>query len=87
MTDADVLGGKPRIAGTRIGVHFLARRVAETDLDADELADRHDLALGDVYLALAYYHNHPEEMREIARRRKRRADEADEWTTLTPPDE
>lgn len=64
MRDEDVLGGKPRVAGRRIGVHFIAERV-ESGLDPETVADRHDLALADVYRALAYYHEHPDEMAKI----------------------
>jgi uncharacterized protein (DUF433 family) len=84
VTDPDVLGGKPRVAGTRIGVHFLARRIEEGGDDPEVVADEYDLDLGDVYLALAYYHNHPDEMREIERLRERAREEAD---TLTPPED
>jgi Uncharacterized conserved protein len=83
VTDSEVLGGKPRIAGTRIGVHFIARRVEEGSDDPETLADEFDLSLGDVYLALAYHHNHPDEMRAIEARRRAAYEEADR---LTPKD-
>jgi uncharacterized protein (DUF433 family) len=82
VTDPDVLGGKPRVAGTRIGVYFLAQRVEGRGLRPETVADRHDLALADVYRALAYYHEHPEEMREIERHRERVAEETE---PLEPP--
>jgi len=36
-------------------------------LDPDEIATEHDLMLGDVYAALAYYHEHREEIDESIR--------------------
>ena len=57
-----VAGGKPRVAGHRITVENIAvwhERMAKT---ADEIADEYDLALADVYAALAYYFAHREEI-------------------------
>lgn len=34
------------------------------------VADRHDLDLADVYQALAYYHDNPEEMAVVERQRR-----------------
>ena len=58
----DVCGGKPRIAGTRIRVQDI---VAWTELrrSPDEIVDGYPhITLGDVYAALAYYHDHREEI-------------------------
>jgi uncharacterized protein (DUF433 family) len=82
-TDPDVLGGKPRVAGMRFGVHFIARRVEEGSDDSKTLADEFDLALGNVSLALAYSHTHPDEMRAIEARRRAAYEEAGR---LTPED-
>jgi uncharacterized protein (DUF433 family) len=84
VADPDVIGGKPRIAGTRVGVHLLGRRVEECGDDPATVAESLDLDLGDVYLALAYYHNHPDEMHDIERRKERAREQAD---TLTPPED
>lgn len=61
----DVLGGDPRIDGTRVGVLHVYELVVGGDHSAADVADQLDLSLGDVYSALAYYHEHPEEMREV----------------------
>lgn len=61
----DVLGGDPRIEGTRIGVLHVYELVVGGDHSAADVADQLDLSLGEVYTALAYYHEHPEEMREV----------------------
>jgi len=70
VKDQDVLGGKPRIEGTRIGVYFVRERVEGRGLDPQTVADRHDLDVADVYAALAYFHNHPDEMAAIERERE-----------------
>jgi uncharacterized protein (DUF433 family) len=75
-----VLGGKPRIDGTRIGVYLLRERVEGRGLEPRTVADRHDLDVADVYRALAYYHDHPEEMSRIERVR----DELRESAESTP---
>ena len=63
----EVLGGKPRIEGRRISVLHIVDRVQE-GRTPDEVASMFDLTLGEVYSALAYYHEHPEEMRELRER-------------------
>lgn len=86
VRDEDVLGGEPRVAGRRIGVHFIAERVKGRGLDPETVADRHDLAVADVYRALAYYHEHPDEMAEIdARRERRRSQARDDSDVATGP--
>jgi len=44
--------------------------VEERGLDAQTVADRFDLTASQVYHALAYYHDHPEEMRAVEERRR-----------------
>lgn len=70
----DTLGGAPRIAGRRIGVHHIARRVIDGDVTPAQVAADYDLAIADVYRALTYYYDHPAEIREIRKRQ------------TTPPD-
>lgn len=62
-----VLGGEPRIDGTRVGVLHVYELVVEGGHSAAEIADQLDLSLGEIYSALAYYHEHPDEMREVRR--------------------
>jgi uncharacterized protein (DUF433 family) len=69
VSTEDVLGGKPRIDGTRIGVYFVHERVEGRGLEPQTVADRHDLDIADVYRALVYYHDHPDEMARIERER------------------
>lgn len=72
----EVLGGKPRIEGRRIGVLFLHHRVEEAGIDPHEVVEQHDLDVAAVYRALAYYHEHPEEMKEIETQRREREEQA-----------
>jgi len=65
--DDDVLGGEPRIQGTRIGVRHIAERVIESDRSPAYVADQFDLPLAAVYAALAYYYEHIDEMRSLDR--------------------
>ena len=65
--DEDILGGEPRIAGTRIGVRHVAARVIDSGQTPAHTADQLDIALSDVYDALSYYYAHITEMRELER--------------------
>ncbi|WP_138005249.1 DUF433 domain-containing protein [Halalkalirubrum salinum] len=79
----DVLGGEPRIAETRIGVFDVYELVGSGCSPAD-VADQLDRTLAEVYTALAYYHEHSTEMRELRRDRARTKERLAE-TALAPP--
>jgi len=81
VRDDDVLGGKPRIAGTRLGVLFIKERVEDGGLKPRAVADRYDIDIADVYRALAYYHDNPGEMREIEKERQETIEEHRDLTT------
>jgi uncharacterized protein (DUF433 family) len=57
-----VLGGKPRIAGRRISVQNVVIWHEWLGWSADEIANEFDLTLAEIYAALAYYYNNPEEI-------------------------
>ena len=57
-----ILGGKPRIAGHRISVEDIAVWHNKMGRAVEEIADTYNLSLSDVYAALAYYHDHREEI-------------------------
>ncbi len=58
-----VCGGKPRIAGHRIRVEDIVVWCERMGQTADEVVNRFpQLSLADVYAALAYYHDHREEI-------------------------
>jgi uncharacterized protein (DUF433 family) len=63
--DDDILGGEPRLEGTRIGVRHVAARVIEAGQSPAHVADQFDITLADVYEALSYYYAHIEDMRAI----------------------
>ncbi|MFB6309271.1 MAG: DUF433 domain-containing protein [Haloarculaceae archaeon] len=63
--DEDVLGGEPRIDGTRVGIRHVATRVIDGDQSPAYVADQLDLSLADVYEALSYYYGHLDEMRAL----------------------
>lgn len=62
-----VAGGKPRISGRRITVQNVMIWHERMGKSADEIATEHDLALADVYAALAYYFDHRAEIDESIR--------------------
>ncbi|MBZ0158992.1 MAG: DUF433 domain-containing protein [bacterium] len=57
-----IAGGKPRIAGHRITVQNIVIWHERMGKSADEIAAEGDLALSDVYAALAYYYDHRSEI-------------------------
>ncbi len=65
IRDEDVLGGEPRIDGTRIGVRHVAGRVIDSGQSPAHVADQLDVSLADVYESLSYYYAHIDEMREL----------------------
>lgn len=72
---------EPHIEGRRITVQFIKKQVEDRGLDPRTVADRHDLDIADVYRALTYYHDNPEEMRTIERQRQTAIDEHEHLTT------
>ena len=70
-----VCGGKPCIAGHRIRVQDIAIWHEYQGLSPDEIvAQFPQITLADVYAALAYYHDHREEIRESMRQDETYAD-------------
>jgi len=65
--DEDILGGEPRIEGTRIGVRHVATRVIDSGQSPAHVADQIDVPLAAVYESLSYYYAHIDEMREFER--------------------
>jgi uncharacterized protein (DUF433 family) len=61
---------EPHVRGRRISVRQVYALVEEGGEDPEAVADRYDLDVADVYHSLAYYHDHPREMREVERRRE-----------------
>jgi uncharacterized protein (DUF433 family) len=78
---------EPHVEESRLTVRFLREQVETRGLSPESVADRYGLSLADVYAALTYYHRNPDEMNAVERRREERIAEAEDRTTLTPPDE
>jgi len=75
------LHDEPHLEGRRITVQFIRAQVEERGLDPRTVADRHDIDVADVYRALTYYHDNPEEMRAIERDRQLAAKDHAHLTT------
>jgi uncharacterized protein (DUF433 family) len=61
----DTCGGKPRIAGHRIKVQDIVIWHEKMGMSPDEIVSNYpNINLSDVYAALAYYHDHLEEIRQ-----------------------
>lgn len=80
-----ILGGDPRIDGTRVGVLHVYELAITGDHPPADVADQLGLSLGQVYSALAYYHEHPDEMRDVRRDHGKAEDELAE-IALSPPE-
>ncbi|WP_275740011.1 DUF433 domain-containing protein [Halorhabdus sp. SVX81] len=63
------LMSEPHIHGRRISVRQVYALVEERSEDPEAIADRYDLDVADIYHALAYYHDHPREMRTVEQER------------------
>jgi uncharacterized protein (DUF433 family) len=57
-----VLGGRPRIAGRRIGVEDVAHLHIWQDTPVAEIAEMYDLTPAQIHAALAYYYDHRTEI-------------------------
>ncbi len=62
VSDPDMCFGKPRIAGTRFAVKFVAGYYLFQGMSAEEIADDWNVPLAAVHAALAYYYDHKEEI-------------------------
>lgn len=65
VRDDDVLGGDPRLAGTRVGVLYVYRRYEGGDSPEVIAADYDGVSVADVHHALAYAFDNPEEVRML----------------------
>ena len=64
------LMSEPHIRDRRVSVRQVYALVEERGEDPEAVADRYDLDVADVYHALAYYHDHPREMRDVEQERE-----------------
>lgn len=77
---------EPHIEGSRVTVRDVYVRVEQRGLSPDRVAERYNLDIADVYEALAYYHNNPEEMQQVENRHERAGEEAKRRSSLNPPE-
>lgn len=77
---------EPHIRGSRITVRHVYHRVHERGLRPETVADRYNLDIADVYHALAYYHDHPDEMAAVEKRHGEAAEIAREQSDMVPPE-
>ena len=75
------LHDEPHLEGRRITVQFIKTQVEDRGLESRTVADRHDIDVADVYRALTYYHDHPEEMRAVERQREEAVADHEHLTT------
>ncbi len=72
VQDEGYCGGKPRIAGSRMAVQFIAIEYEYQHWSADDMCDAHPgLTLAEVHAALAYYYDHKLEIDEKIREGER----------------
>jgi len=71
VSTPDTCGGKPRIAGTRIQVkHIVVMHERQGMTPAQIVSEYPHLTLAGIYAALAYYHDHREEVNADIRRER-----------------
>lgn len=78
---------QPHVAGHRVSVRRIHALVEERELAPADVADSLELGLADVYDALAYYHDHRDEMDEVERRREAVIQQVKEQGAITGPDD
>ncbi|MFB6180203.1 MAG: DUF433 domain-containing protein [Halorientalis sp.] len=83
--DSDI-HDEPHIRDSRITVREVFALVDERDLRPETVADRYSLDIADVYHALAYYHDHPEEMATVEQQHETAATVAREQSSMSPPE-
>jgi uncharacterized protein (DUF433 family) len=65
--DDNVLGGEPRIEGTRVGVRHVGALGIDSGESPARVAEQLDVSLAEVYEARTYDDDHVEEIRAIER--------------------
>ncbi len=60
---------EPHVEGRRVSVLNIQGQVEENGTDPETVAEQFEIDVADVYHALAYYHDHPEEMAAVERAR------------------
>jgi uncharacterized protein (DUF433 family) len=66
----EVLGGKPRIEGVRVGVLQVGDYVREVGMDVETVMEELRLSREQVETALNYYDDHPDEIETLRTQRE-----------------
>ncbi|WP_424014982.1 DUF433 domain-containing protein [Halorubrum xinjiangense] len=66
VSTPNVLGGKPRVEGTRVGVHQVGSLVREHDWSTAAVAEEFGLTADEIDAAIEYYESNPDEMEAVA---------------------
>ncbi len=74
LTTPNVRGGRPYIRGTTVTVDDIIIAKLYHGLDADGIASWYGLSLPEVYMALAYYYDHKEEIDRQIKQQIRRSE-------------
>jgi uncharacterized protein (DUF433 family) len=86
--DESEIHDEPHIRDRRVTVSHIHALVKGRGLNAQTVADRFDLTASDIYHSLAYYHDHPEEMRAVEERRRELHEAAkDDSSIVTGPED
>ncbi len=75
ITDPQIRGGRPVIAGTSICVSDVAIAMIFHQQDPDGIAEWYNLSLAQVHAALTYYYDHQAEIDADIKKRSEIADE------------
>lgn len=84
--DRDLMD-EPHVRGRRVSVLQLYEQVEGSGRHPADVADQLQLDVGDVYAALAYYYEHPDEMERARGRRDSMETELSEDVEAERPDE
>ena len=77
VSDEEILGGEPRVDGTRIAVRHIAEMIDVAGKHPAKVAAEFGLQEHQVYEAMAYYHRNTDEFRRIRREHKRIRENSD----------
>lgn len=70
VKNEEIVGGKPRIEGTRVSVVDIVELYSELDYQPEQIAMQLDLRIEQVFSALQYFYEHPDEIRKKMRERR-----------------
>lgn len=67
VKDREICGGLPRIEGTRVRVMDVVEKYEFLGYSPDQISAAFHISVSQVFSALSYYHEHPDEIREEIR--------------------